>query len=361
MSLMKAWKKVTGVLLAAAIMFGGLSMAAEASGTYTETMLPPPVLGNGSEQWKPLGISALPDGTVDFFIQDKGGVGRRSASNGKYMQYHSVDGGNTWEKIDLEWLNQLSAEYAKEYLGQVTDICMAKDGTYYVLMATASATADEGNVIHGCSVFSVLRVKDGVPKAIPNIALRTSDLQYHFAYVKDGKVAVLGDADTIGPYKLKDELNSKFLVFDETTGALEQETATLPPVYFGYRCYANGFVYATEVADSNEAFSLLEYDAGSGALKRSIPIPGPRNISWISVCGKSDGTLYVTSKAGLFRLDPGSSSFAKLLDGASCRFGIDPTYVRQAVCLPDGTVFVLMNENERLDSSILCRYSPESF
>lgn len=296
------------------------------------------------EQNSLLRVFIRPDGTIDYFNNIWSGE-RRSLALPKFSHWSSGQDGK-WKEISCNWLDQLRKRYPQG--GEVKDVYLTQDGELYCIMRTGSTQIEKGNVVQGATVYKVFKVTNGLAKEIPNLTLTTFLEDFQIADVEPN-----GDIDIIADIMEFEDttLNSSFRVYDPQTGKLKK-SVPLPKRNLGYSYSKSGYLYSVDTTDIQ--YKLLEHNALTGELTRSMFVPGSRydtNGIGISLCGAKDGNAYVLVGEGLYQLEPGKNTLTKLLDGKQCRLG-KRAAIDASFCADDHAILVSIlyfnaeNEND---------------
>lgn len=261
---------------------------------YTETVVTLPSERFNGRIIK--GFTVAADGTLDFY---SAGDDRQAGGDPHYILRHdqSKDGGKTWNQVDdVEW----AAQFGKadgENLDEVT-----ADG--------------EGNV-YACAGEEIYRIQNGRPQKIASLGKRGNLNMGSVCGFTEGGEPVVGWADWE---------NEKFAVtvLDGSGKVKKEHALTFLPGW-----YADGRIYGDDWkqtdAQSNQGCDIVSQplEAADAPTRLTLDValdkdPDTTTVGWGVL---ADGTLFYTSRNGLFRQLPGESGFTKVLNGDACLLG----------------------------------------
>lgn len=353
--------KATAAFFAAA-MFSCSAAAAQAAASspdiYRETVLP---LSQGAES-SFSGFTVQPDGKIDYFIMKKENGIRKYPSH-----YQSPDGGKSWNQANMDWFSKAVKKYSNgkdDKPGSAVDFYITSDGAIYSLVISGKIEQKENDTTWTSSAHKVLVYSNGQAREIPNLELGFYGAKpMVLAGVENnGDVVILQQA---GDEEAKDV--SAVCVYDCKTGALKKKTP-YPDQNWSITAYKNGIAYGVAQDSKNNQANLVAFDIQTGKQTLSVAVPASKNDNQrIAVGVSDDGTVFVASAAGIYRLKPGDKSLVKLIDGASCRLGSNTLFDKEIACTNAGEIYIptrtynFSNEDDpnNYKQGALCLYSPK--
>lgn len=312
-------RKIICTLLAAAMAFLAstpLLAAGTASPQYKETVIHLP---HQAQTGIRVGLFAHADNSIDFYTES---TKPSKASPEQYNHLFSPDGGKTWSaKDDMGWVPQ----------GEIFSLYMDKNKTLYAVI-----TDNDKNI-------TIYRGKDGNMKKLAVPDSGSGPMRYDYIIgVQDNGDILLSAANW---------RDRKFFVrVLDANGKLKTEYAadTIVSTQGGQWVIGDDWKYNSDGTATGCDVVLNKMGTGKTERRLSLDLqlakdPESRRVAWTAL---PDGTVYYTSKAGLFRCAPGEKSFSKVLDGAACSLGSskNDTIFSFASCgvLPDQSVYGLL-------------------
>lgn len=329
-------KKILGCLLiGACISVMGIGVSAASADSYQETAFA--FQNPDHAEIRLARVVGRPNGNVDYFVNRA-----KDLSEIEPAQFHSSDYGKTWSQVNMDFYQKIKQKYPKSVKTfSCMDFYITEQNVLYAIIQVDSKSVKQGNENVGCPVLKIFRVEGDSVQEIPNLSFGDTNLpQYKIARVEaDGTIAMIQHVD----YDGGGAETSAIVFIDPKTGSIKKKTPC-PDSKWRPLTYANNTVFCIQDKNGN-ATTLHTYDAQTGKAGLSIPLPGPDkdNFYAVSACSKSDGTTYISSQGGLFRLDPGASALVKIVDGASSRLKGN-VWAGDSDCSEDGVVYIPIRE-----------------
>lgn len=333
MKLCKSW--LPALVMAAALISASLTVPSAASGyTCTETDLKVP--DHFSTK-----MMVQKDGGLDSFWIDRGD----GPEEGKPYLYHSQDSGKTWAAQDIGWLSQCADQYAKDkpdFYSGVNSIRTDGNGNFYFLTTLGG---DENPM----ALFRVSGKKATILRTITD-----DDKQYYLADSDEDGILLYYWTRRYNNGSYNGEKEYGYELVDCTTGAVKaQEKLNFnlgmrPEAYAGGKLYGpntlttyGGDGEAEQVMGREPDKSLwLTYDIAAKKEVRKVVNPYDKlldrdytDVTWDASTTGPDGSLYHTTRQGVFALKPDASSFTQLMDASTAHLG---TEMRQIVDISAG-------------------------
>lgn len=335
---MKSRKKwLPALVMAAALISASLTVPlADSRYACTETELKVPDNFNTA-------IMVQKNGDLDSFWIERGD----GPEDAKPYLYRSQDGGKTWAAQDTGWLGQCADQYAKDkskFNASVNFIDTDGDGNFYFL---APLGGDEGPM-------GLFRVSGGKPAILRTVKRGDPEKYYHLADCGEDGVLLSYWMRRYNNGGYSGEKEYGYELVGRTTGAVKaQETLNFnlgmrPEVYAAGKLFgANArIVYggddeAEQVMGREPDKSLwLTYDIAAKKEVRKVVNPYDKlldrdytDVTWDASTTGPDGSLYHTTRQGVFALKPDASSFTQIMDASAARF---QTEMRQIVGISAG-------------------------
>lgn len=271
-------------------------------------------------------------GVIDYFVTRDNVIDYKEPPP---KWFHSIDNGKTWESKDMTWAytDSKTVPEGNEYV----DFYVTGSGDFYFIQEDGSKTVDQGNTTIGFPMHKVYKCVNGKAQAIPNIQLADPDYGgYGIAGInKNGTITIVEviSTETSG--------STYFSTYDLDTGELKKKVKC-PNDNFIYRCYADGIAYGIDYLTNDPQWKLSAYRTDDAKQVFSIPYPGPGGnfLSVDSLSVQNDGTLYIVSPQGLYRLPAGSETPVKLLDASASILGRTDVVCRSSAVSEDGVVYI---------------------
>lgn len=350
---------------AAVIACLAISCTAFAADAYTESIhaLASPL---HEDMVTMIALKARPGGIVDYIDPRT-----REMRNGKNSQteqvcapewFHSENGGKTWTQMDTSWHDQMKADLRKSAgggkwagpdTGVVKDAYIADNGALYCMLEGCSKSVVSGNSSSAVSDTVIVKVAGG--KVQPDCTFTISDdLWLNFAGVSDNGDVALYASETIknpgGDYH-----ECSIRTYD-AKGTLKSKALLPSTITSNFECLVNGVAYVMDRTDWKN-LKLMAYNAVTGEILYTVPLPAEaqppqeEQMTVQTVCAKRDGTVYLTSVNGLYRLDPTGKSFSQVQNRSACSF-TENMVVSQTICSEDGSIYMFghySNFDDRYD------------
>lgn len=359
----KSFLKVLTVVLT--VIFASAVYAAE---PYQETICP---LANRFQQdtYKMVAFDAHANGAVDYVIQPIFSV--RDPEKRELPQwFRSSDGGKTWNKKDMNWYREVLRKHIKKTadgydlgFGSVHDFYITESGDAYFLADTGCVEYVKGDAHTNYETYELFKYGNGILEKLPGLTLGSKSVS--FLAIADvgehGEVAIF-EANSADANDIRDAI----LFYHPGTGKLtktELPVDTAKNRYWSafYAAYANGVAYCN-VVDGINTVAIGALDAHTGKALFTIPLPNAQKNDF-SICRIScaeDGTVYVPSSYGLYKLDPGTKQFTLVAERSASLFGNENALPSQSSYAAGGKVYVPMWWNENGKSQmILTSYAPK--
>lgn len=310
------FKKLTGIVLAAAMVTLS-GVPAFAAGGNTETVVSlPNITANGNTK----GFFVKPDGSMDylFSVTDRQGRGQSSTV---YHHKRSTDGGKTWTAQDMSWTKGL------DLYGSAMD----KSGAIYWAIDGGNVDLQDEEGTAGFPTTKFIKVVDGKAQAIPNVHLKSARFNYSsiLGISNSGDLAVLGT-----PWKYGDK--SAICLVNPKTGELKETLYDFNPVAFSDNVIGGTTYGAVKKFPRKNGYSsyaplekIIVYDRATGKQTATIALLDNTKVTFLEdgspvfdsesnvLTADSDGTVYYADKSGIFRCVVGGSSFEKIIDAAN--------------------------------------------
>lgn len=312
-------KKLTGILLAVAMVTLSCVSVLAADGGYTETAVSlPNITVNGN----PMGFFVKPDGSMDylFSVTDRQGRGQSSTV---YHHKRSIDGGKTWDAQDMSWAKGMASGGA----------AMDKNGAVYWAIDGGNVDLQDEEGTAGFPTTKFIKVVDGKVQAVPNVHLKSSRFNYCkiLGISNSGELAVLGT-----PWKYG--AKSAICLVNPKTGASKETEYDFSPVFFtdsviGGATYGAVKKFPRKNGNGYSSYAPLEkivvYDRAMGKQTATMALQDDTKVTFQEdgspafdsessvLTADSDGTVYYADKNGIFRCAVGGSSFEKIIDAAN--------------------------------------------
>lgn len=313
------------------------------------------------EEVSPERIIARENGVVDYFVTADNILG--NAEETLPTWFHSDDYGKTWKEMDMTWITNEGRKYGRGVFYK--DFYMTQQGDVYGIVEIGRKKKETEEMTYFIPLHKIFKRVNGQAVEIPNLELCNWDsMGFKIASVEDNGDIVLWE-----DFLRNDNLIMSMAVYDQKTGALKQKTECPKPNFFE-KAYANGICYGLDYSNQS-AWRIVGYDMRSGKIGKevlSIPFPDS-NFDYVveAMSVKKDGTLYFSAYSGLYRLDPGTNTPIKLINGENCRLGKGDAYCRQSAVSPEGDFYTPIyftnpkNEKDPQNRALgkFYRYSPK--
>lgn len=344
----KIFAAITAAVITAASMGGGAA-AQTTDAQYTESYTE--FAEELHKEVSPRALFAGPNGTVDYFITRDNKI---TFHEPPPMWFHSNDGGKSWKTMDMTWSypDPNTIPEGSEYI----DFYVTDSGDVYFIKEAGGKTVKRGNSVIGFPKHKLYKQVNGKAQEIPNIELANPDyVFYEIAGIDDNGDITIAEQITTSTHS-----NLYFYTYDVRSGELKKK-AKGPNGNFIFRCYGNGIAYGIDYFTNAPTWTLEAYNTSDGSQVFCIPFPGPggeAHNAAETLCAKKDGTLYITSKNGLFRMDVGSTTPVKLLDASNTILDRKDAFCRDSSISEDGTIYIPVYFDTPTGSGKLYRFSP---
>lgn len=330
------WKKGISVLLAALCVFAGCAKGPETPpaaeedgcapprGRFVETEITPRELAG--KPFDTVGIFAHPDGSLDYFatIPDE----TQEPYSIEWVHYSSPDGGDTWQSVDMSWVEALHGRLGGAGRPFGGELCMDDEKNIYCL--TVEQRLDAQGRFDQRSPLRLFRIPSGgQPKEIP-VADFSDPAFYDGAAWAIDTFQRLPDGNFLLDFSWENRL---LLIYDGETGERVRELPDfdmLPGPNNLYR--ANCFV--TPVFDAlRDGMELAAYDYSGQRLAAGPSLNGMYDEEMeFRLRGGQDGEIFLINREGISRTFSGGSYWETLMEGTQYRFGRGGVDILYADC-----------------------------
>lgn len=326
------WKKIICPLVALAVS-AALCYVSAAAAVVEEY----PIAAKYQQDLAITALTAREGGSLDYFS--------RSSEKKQHLmvplQYHSFDGGKTWNTVDLSgYKNYLTKNYPEA--GETSNIYMAQNGDIYFTTITSLDEKVEGSNHftyrnYGVFKYSGGQVSEIIPLRMGNFA--ASGIKV-CGVTPSGDVIALQRTESLGMLAgtIKTPPNKICYYSAKTNTASKVDMVIESPREWKPHVYANQTLFGIR---SREQVFIEGYDIKTGKLSISIPLtelPKDEHRS-VSICTDSKDNLYVLSASGIYILKPGSKQLQKIMDVSSTRLGKNACSFGSPAYGPDGSLY----------------------
>lgn len=265
-----------------------------AQAQYTETVVTLPSERFNGRIIK--GFTVAADGTLDFY---SAGADLKAGGDPHYLLRHdrSQDGGKSWKQVDdVQWADRFG-----EMDGDILD----------------EMAADSAGNLYVCAEENLYKVQNGQLGKVASLGKRGNLVMTGICGFTENGEPVVGWSDWE---------NEKFAVtvLDASGKTKEEYPLTfIPGWYAAGRVYGDDWKQTAE--KSNQGCDIVSQALGSSEAPARLTLdvaldrdPDTTTVGWGVL---TDGTLFYTSRNGLFRKLPGENGFTKVLNGDACLLG----------------------------------------
>lgn len=324
----KLFVSVAAAILSAVLINCGI-FAAENPLQYQEAVLEFAKSSHGETRL--IDFTAGANGHLHYFVKED--------PSGKPVtptQYESNDYGQTWKQVDMSWFSEIKKRYP-EY-GKAETFHIAGNGDIY-FMATIGrkeqvVKINGEDVVAHPLIYGVFKYAGGEIQQIPNLVVGN----YHDPARIIGNVYENGDILIQRINTPKATVETTGFALYGADGKLKNEVSMkdfgwLPAVYSSDNVYG--------IHDGNEQPENVSVCNVKTGQKTAIPFSKNQTTEWVESLGVSpNGTVYVALTSGLYKCEPGGTSFTKLIEGERYRLSQNIGTSSRMACADDGTVYI---------------------
>lgn len=286
---------------------------APALGRFVETDITPPQVE--TQGLRPVSMIPQADGAVDFFAEAPGAVG--------LIQFHSEDGGGTWEQESPQWAQKGAAQFggaealfsavARDENGAWYAALLGRDRAFHLIKAQGQG-------------FQELQVPAWKGRLLTDVDGITPLQGGGFGFTYSGEAA----AEVVGA-----DGRSKTVIKDRKV---------------------SGGVFTGDRYIGADSGALSFYDTGSGRCVRRLELS--HGGADAALTADRDGTLYIATRSGVDRLPRDGSIYETILEGGQYSFGDTGCDVLELRREPGADVFYMLLRQK--NTVRLCRYAYDS-